>query len=826
MGLEHYRRRRDFNRTPEPAGEPRAKQRGRPRAEPARQFVVQKHAARRLHYDFRLELGGVLKSWAVPQGPSFDPEVKRLAVRTEDHPLEYAEFEGTIPEGEYGAGTVMVWDRGQWTPEGDAEAGLAKGHLRFQLEGEKLRGAWDLVRMGGRAAREDKENWLLVKVADDYAGEIDIAEAAPRSVVSARDLHAIADHAPSARGEPLPERLAPQLATLVEQAPEGEGWLHEIKYDGYRVLCHVDGGTAQVFTRNGHDWTERFPAIARALAALPLQNAWLDAELVVFQDDGTTNFQALQNAMRRGTPATLSLCVFDLLFLNGEDLRGQPLLARKRRLQSLLQGARLPLRYSDHLQGHGGAFLEQACRLGLEGIVSKRAQRPYVGRRTRDWLKIKCEHRQEFVVGGYTEPGGARKGFGALLLGVYEGERLRYAGRVGTGFDERRLQEVLARLQPLEVKAGPFDEAPPRIRQRVHWVRPVLVAEVSFTGWTAEGLLRHPVFRGLREDRPAGEVRRERAAPAPRSTGRPVRRGADQGQRVAGVALSNPDKVLYPGQDLSKRDLAQYYQAVADWLLPHAKDRPLTLVRCPEGQRKDCFYQKNATAGVSKALARVAIPHKGKTLEYLALRDLAGLIGLVQLGVLEIHVWGSRCDRVEHPDRLVFDLDPDEGLAWQDVVAAAQRVRARLADLGLESFLRTTGGKGLHVVVPLVRRHDWAEAKAFSKALAEDLVRLQPDKYTAKLAKRARKGKLFIDYLRNGWGATAVTSYSTRAWPGAPVAVPLAWEELSAKLHPDAFNVHTVPARLAGLARDPWADMGALRQSITKKMKRELGMKV
>ncbi len=843
MGLDEYQRKRDFTRTPEPRGGQRASAQGRLR------FVIQKHAARRLHYDFRLELDGSLKSWAVPKGPSLDPREKRLAVHVEDHPLEYRDFEGVIPTAQYGGGTVMVWDEGHWYPEGDPEAAYRRGRLRFRLEGKKLYGTWNLVRSGARGGDASRENWLLIKAHDEHSrDDVDVVQEAPLSVASGRTLEEIAAErdrvwraketeaaakrprrSRGARGA-LPALVAPQLATLVDAPPAGSEWLHEIKYDGYRILARLGDGAARLFSRNGKDWTARFPRIARALEELPLTDSWLDGELAYLRPDGRSSFQQLQGALAEGRDEPLVYVAFDLLFAAGEDLRGRPLLERKHRLAETLAAegndtADGPLRYSDHVVGHGEPFYRQACEYGLEGVVTKRADLPYRGGRSRDWLKVKCLQRQEFVIVGYTEPRGSRCHFGALLLGVHDAQgQLRYAGRVGTGFDQHTLSRLGRRLAALRSDAPALrNEALPAEAQRgVRWVRPALVAEVAFSDWTREGVLRHPSYQGLREDKPSADVVREQAAAAP---GAPARAAAaPPPDVVAGVRLSKPDKVLFPDQGLTKRELAAYYEAIAEWILPQAADRPLTLLRCPDGRHRQCFYQKHAGESTPAALRRVNIAEKGKNAVYLALDSVAGLIALVQMGVLEIHVRGTRTDRLDHPDRLVFDFDPDEGQPWGAVVRAAQRMRGELAELGLESFVRTTGGKGLHVVMPMVRRHDWDQAKRFSRAVAERMARRYRGEYTVQASKAARRGKIFIDYLRNSSGATAVASYSTRARPHATVATPLSWEELEAGVDPVQFTVRSVPQRLRELRADPWADIARRRQSITRAARQALGL--
>lgn len=836
MALQHYWRKRDFERTPEPRGKRLAKNAGN-------RFVIQKHAARRLHYDFRLELDGTLKSWAIPKGPSLKSGERRLAVHVEDHPLEYGTFEGVIPSGQYGAGSVIVWDHGTWHPEGDARAGYRKGHLRFRLDGEKLQGSWNLVRTN--ADSSGKENWLLIKSNDEYANGEDIVSTSPQSVQTGRTIDDVAmardrewhsNKKPSqASVKPrrhggkkkvaakIPAMLKPELATLVDRAPNGGQWLHEVKHDGYRVLARLSQGRATLSTRNGIDLTQKMSAVAKAIEAIPgLDNAWLDGEVVVPNADGHADFGALQLALTERRDRDMLYYVFDLPFANGDDLRERPLHERKKILQSLLKPrTKSVLRYGDHIQAVGPDFHAQACEMGLEGIVSKRADSPYRSGRGDDWLKTKCRLRQEFVIVGYTDPEGSRHGFGALLLAVNESGKLRYSGRTGTGFNDKILKSLSARLKKLTQEKSPLAQPLPRdARRGVHWVRPDLVAEIEFATWTRDGLARQASFQGLREDKPARDVVHEKAQPVKEKT----KPGKKKNSAVSTARLTNPDKVLYPDMGLTKADLAAYYTAVADWQLPHVARRPLTLVRCPEGRQKACFYQKHAMEGTVPELTRIPLKEKNERRIYLALDSLAGVLALVQMGVLEIHAWGSRIDKVEYPDQMVFDLDPDPSVPWTRVVEAAAQTYARLADLGLYSFLRTTGGKGLHVVVPIARRLQWDDVKEFAKAFAEDIVRQNPERYTARLPLAARKGKIFIDYLRNGRGATAITNYSTRARPGATVAVPLAWDELKPTLRPKDFTVLTVPQRLQSLSQDPWKDFDDARRPITTAMKRAVGL--
>jgi bifunctional non-homologous end joining protein LigD len=838
MALEHYNRKRDFARTPEPRGEAKNAN--------GFSFVVQKHAARRLHYDFRLELDGVLLSWAVPKGPSLDPGVKRLAVQTEDHPIEYGSFEGVIPKGEYGGGSVLVWDRGRWIPEGDARESYRRGRLTFTLEGEKLHGRFHLVRTRGQGAKNDAKSWLLIKSGDEVAergSDTKLVDEQPASVLSGRTLPQIerdpdrvwhskveasepAAHIPDAaaharaRKAALPGFVEPQLATLVQAAPEGDDWLHELKLDGYRILVRIDRGKVRLLTRRGHDWSARMPSVQRVFAALPFSRALIDGELCVLREDGASDFQRLQNSLQAGRDEACTYFAFDLLHFEGADLRALPLLERKALLREALSavGAREGrVRYNDHVQGGGPRFFAHACKLGVEGVVSKRADAAYSSGRSRAWLKIKCVAREEFVIGGYTQPAGARSHFGALLLGSYDARgALHYAGKVGTGFTQQSLSELHAQLARIEQKAPAFVDPPRGAEARgVHWLRPELVAEVQYAERTAEGFVRHASFQGLRNDKAAEEVHAEQPVAEPANVAKPRSAAATHAPR-----LTNPKRVLYPEQNITKLDLARYYLQVAPYILPHVERRPLTLVRCPEGYAKGCFFQKHPGRGVPRAIGRVRIEEKRAALDYMTIASAEGLVGLVQLGALEIHTWGSRTETLECPDQLVFDLDPDEGLAWARMIEAAQRVRERLADLGLTGFLKTTGGKGLHIVVPIEPRTKWDGAKQFSKALVESIVRDEPRKYLATMSKEKRKGKVFLDYLRNGRGATAVAAYSTRARAGATVSAPLAWEELTPDLRPDRYTLQNMPQRLAALGADPWREFARARRPIGAAMLR------
>jgi bifunctional non-homologous end joining protein LigD len=859
MGLTQYKKKRDFERTSEPKGH-------KAHSPSQSLYVIQKHAASRLHYDLRLEHKGVLKSWAIPKGPSLDPAVKRLAVEVEDHPVDYGSFEGTIPKGQYGGGTVMLWDRGTWVPVGDPQKAFEQGKLKFQLKGKRLQGGWTLARMRG------ERNWLLIKEKDGYAKpSSDSTDPYTTSVSSGRTMEAIAeqrkntwqsDRPPSkeaaappdasarrstarqtmepgsltkARKAALPTTFKPQLATLVTSVPAGSEWLHEIKFDGYRILCFIRNGKSRLLTRNGLDWTRKFPSIVKAVSRLSIQEGLLDGELVVLRPDGTSDFQALQNVLKGEADGQLHYYVFDLPFCDGYDLTRTPLLQRKNALRGIFPAKMddaFAVHYTDHIEGKGSEVYAQACRIALEGVVSKLGSSPYQQKRSRDWLKIRCMKRQEFVIGGYSEPGGAREGFGSLLLGYYTDQKeLRYAGRVGTGFTEASLRDLHRQLRRLETPTRPFTVWPALSTRGVHWIKPELVGEVEFTEWTSDGMLRHPSFKGLREDKRPTDVSREmpatlpatakashrQATPKPHPRGKPVAAANSRARE----ALSNPDRILYPDQGITKQALADYYTSVASWILPYVVNRPLTIVRCPEGHQKSCFYQKHVTDGLPKAIRSVQVKEKHGVMKTLVIDDLDGLLGLVQIGVLEIHLWGSSADQIDKPDRLVFDLDPAPDVDWKDTIQAAQLLQKLLETLHLTSFVKTTGGKGLHVVAPLDPIATWDEVKPFAKSIAAGLTRHAPNQYIDVMTKAKRTGKIFIDYLRNGYGATSIAPYSTRATSQAPVSTPIRWDELTVNLNPAALQVKTVPARLKRLRRDPWGGFVDVHQAITPDLQRE-----
>jgi bifunctional non-homologous end joining protein LigD len=797
VALETYRRKRDFATTAEPAGTDR---RGAGDA-----FVVQKHAARRLHYDLRLEIGDALASWAVTKGPSLVPGEKRLAVHVEDHPLDYADFEGTIPKGQYGGGEVIVWDRGRWQPEGDPERGLKKGRLDFTLEGTKLKGRWHLVRMAARGG-EKRENWLLIKGSDAEArtaDDPDILEEAPESVISGRTVEDVRaapakpKRQPKPGKDPWPGFVPPALATLKPSPPRGDAWVHEIKFDGYRLEAQVRNGKAKLLTRSGQDWTDRFGTpLTEALAALPARTGILDGELVVEGAGGASDFPALQADLAAGRSDRFRYYLFDLLYLDGADLRKRPLVERKAELASLLDGIPDPLRFSEHFEVEGEVMLDHACRLSLEGLVSKRRRDGYPSGRSGAWIKSKCSARQEFVIAGYVPSSVSRDLVGSLVLGYWRDGDLVHVGRVGTGFSRAVAEDLAARLKKLERKTPPFAEAlDADARRGVVWVKPELVAEVEFRAWTAEGILRHAAFRGLRDDKPAREIVREGGAVDERPKPRPP------------VRLTHPDRVYWPDAGVTKQGLADYYAEVWPRMAPLIVNRPVALLRCPGGTAGQCFFQKHAWKGHGKEILTFDDPEDDSDAPLLAVDGLPGLIALVQGAALEIHTWQSTLADLEHPDQIVMDLDPGEGVPWPAVISAAQAVRERLEAAGLAAFVKTSGGKGLHVVAPLkpAPAAGWEAVKGFAAAMARAMAADEPDRFVATITKSKRTGKILIDYLRNGRNNTAIVAYGTRARPGAPVSMPLAWDELAPEIGPAHFTVANAPARVANTP-DPWAE--------------------
>ena len=783
--LDAYNRKRDFEKTAEPRGTFEKLAWGNGYG-----FMVQKHDASRLHWDLRLELDGTLKSWAVTRGPSLDPADKRLAVRTEDHPLSYATFEGTIPKGEYGGGTVMMWDRGIWIPDPrkDPRKTLEQGHLHFTLEGERMKGEWIMIRLKPRPG-ERGENWILRKIEDAHAGSsAGLVEKYLTSIKTGRTMNEIAERkkAPELaswkkgiKGKPTPSRSRkasgpppfrePQKATLVDGVPSGSAWIHEIKFDGYRCLRAIGGGKARVYTRSGLDWSDKFPEIAEAAAGIEGGSALLDGEIVKLDEQGNSGFSALQQAISEGGRG-LTLFLFDALEIDGEDLRPLPNIERKQRLAAFLGPGKPPfILYADHIVGKGEQLLEGICAAGGEGIISKKADSPYRGDRTKAWLKVKCTRRQEFVIIGWTPSDKKGRGFRSLLLGVHEGGELRYAGKVGTGFNTQLLHSLSERMRKLEI-AKPTVSVPRADARTAHWVKPQLVAEIAFAEFTADNVVRHASFLGLRGDKPAKAVVVEKPQPLPAAA---VSRSED------GIKISNPERIVYPESGITKGELADYYRDVASLMLPWSANRPISLVRCPQGRAKKCFFQKHDSGSFGEHVLHVPIEEKkGEIEDYLYVADQAGLMACVQMGTIEFHGWGSSVADIERPDRLVFDIDPDEGLGFDEVKRTARDLKRYLADMGLQTFPLLTGGKGLHVVVPLTPDARWPEVKDFAQRFAVALAQAEPDRFTANMAKVKRKGRIFLDYLRNQRGATAIMPYSARAREGAPVSAPINWDEL------------------------------------------------
>jgi bifunctional non-homologous end joining protein LigD len=868
--------------------------------------VIQKHAARRLHYDLRLELDGVMKSWAVTRGPSLVPGEKRLAVQVEDHPIEYNDFEGTIPQGEYGGGTVLIWDRGQWFPEGDPHKGLRKGHLDFTLKGKKLNGKWHLVRMR-RDARSGKDNWLLIKAHDEWersSKEPDILEEMPRSAVSGRSIEEIAEgkgkrrvwhsnrsikenvtagvtskpaaprkrpreiEEPAAAKRPvsagkqsstvrnekiarLPNFLPPSLATLSATAPGGAGWVHEIKFDGYRIQARLGRGNVKLLTRKGLDWTDKFPNIAEAVRKLSARTALIDGEIVVENTHGVSDFSLLQAALKEGERKRFVYYVFDLLHLDGRDLGELPLHDRKAALEELVGAAKpdAAIRYSEHFEKDGAHVLEEACQMHLEGIVSKRIDAHYRPGRSDTFIKTKCSNAQEFVVGGYSPSTAMPRAIGALVAGYYDDGHLVYAGRIGTGYTRATAGELWKRLHPLEIEKPPFDRLPQGLRRHrdIRWTEPKIVIEAQLRGWTADGLVRQASFKGIREDKPPTEVVREIPIEAPkpraRSGAKTPQRAAAHAAKIAAkkskprvkpvlpssglrrrntraqprawrdndVRFTHPDRVYWVDVGITKQDLADFYRSVWEYMAPHLVNRPIALVRCPDGTKGQCFFQKHASAGLTEQNLRTLIDSKGR--QVLALDSLEGLLSLVQAGVLEVHVRGSRLQQLELCDRIVFDLDPGEDVTWQQIVGAAREIRERLGSLKLESFVKLSGGKGLHVVVP-IDGTEWDKTKTFVQAFALAMAADGPDRYVAKMTKSIRGGKIFVDYMRNSLEQTSVAAYSTRARAGAPVSVPVSWGELARTTEANQYTVLNLGKRLANLKRDPWEEIGRIRQKL------------
>ena len=806
--LAEYAAKRDFARTPEPDV---AQVRRKGKQPPL--LVVQKHDATRLHWDLRLEVDGVLKSWAVTRGPSIDPKDKRLAVRTEDHPLSYADFEGVIPARAYGGGTVMLWDTGHWEPvPGKSASDIEQGHLHFIAHGQRMRGEWILVRMKPRAG-EKRENWLLRKVEDSEAGQGDgLVERALTSVKTGRTMDQIASGAApvsagrkraSAAGSraksPMPVFRPPMLATLVHQLPGGGDWLFEVKYDGYRCLIGLGKDGAVGWTRSGLDWSDKFRPVLDAMAQVPVASALIDGEIVALGEDGRPSFSELQRVLKSGGP--LSYFAFDLLAIDGEDLTDRPLVERKQRLAALLERVDPPIFYSDHIERDGRALFQAMVDKGYEGVIAKRASSPYVGARSDAWLKIKVERREGFVIVGWIASTKRGRPFASLLLGQHEEGQLRYKGRVGTGFDTETAEDLQAQLADL-ARSEPAIADAQAVAGKAHWVEPVLVAEVRYAEYTHDGVLRHASFIGLRGDKPAAEVSGEIE----------MSQSAGWIAPQPSIRITHADRPLFGADGVTKGDLASWYEAAAPMMLPFIANRPIALLRCPQGIEEPCFFQKHVQKGWGKEIGSLVIEEAdGSTDPVFVLGDKAAILRCVQMGAIEFHGWGSRADDIEHPDRLVFDLDPDEGMGFADIVAAARQMRDHLADMGLVTFAMVTGGKGIHVIAPLDPAADWAVTEQFAKRFAQALEQAEPRRYTASMSKARRKGRIFIDWMRNRRGSTAVLPYSVRARTGAPVAVPIAWEELESLAAANQFTLLD-PGRILDLGKRAGEGWGKVSQ--------------
>jgi bifunctional non-homologous end joining protein LigD len=835
--LKAYRDKRNFDITPEPAD-------GGVANEDERVFVIQKHWATRLHYDFRLELDGTMKSWAVPKGPSFDSADKRMAVHVEDHPLSYNTFEGTIPPKQYGAGKVIIWDKGTWIPVGDPRKGYKDGKLKFELRGHKLHGHWTLVRMKQRPG-ERQEAWLLIKEKDEHvraSSEFSVVDEMPDSVKALPDRPAgkvastdapASGPPPGARKAALPQSLQPELATLVDSPPrDPENWIYEIKFDGYRMLARAEAGKVRLLTRNDNDWTHKLPELARTLEGMELPDGWYDGEIIMPGERVPADFQALQGAFDSSRTANIVYYLFDIPYCAGYDLREVPLEQRREVLQRVVE--RKPadsVRFSAVFDAPPQDIVASACRLGLEGVVAKRRDSAYVTRRSSDWIKLKCGQRQEFVIGGYTDPKGSRTGIGSLLLGVHDKDgKLRYAGNVGTGFNERVLRDIREKLDALAADKPAF--APdPELPRNAHWVKPQLVAEVAFGEWTRTGRIRHSVFHGLRTDKPPTAIVREQAKhetapdkPAKAAPGAKAAKATASAASAASTALpsslrvSHPERVVDAKSGLTKIELVRYYALVAPLMMEHLKRRPVSLVRAPAGVGGELFFQKHAERynmpGVEQLDPAFSPDHK----PMLEIASPEGLLSAAQMNVIEFHTWNAVKSAIGKPDRMTFDLDPGEGVSWQQVQQAAQLVRAMLTELKLPAFVKTSGGKGLHVVVPLKRQLDWDTVKDFSAAIVQHLARTIPDRFVAKSGPKNRVGRIFIDYLRNGFGATTACAWSARARPGLGISVPIRWDELDGLGGGDQWTVKSVHDRLDE-GNSPWQDYEASRVALGPAMK-------
>jgi bifunctional non-homologous end joining protein LigD len=837
MSLRTYTEKRDFKKTAEPRAKVVRKKKDTPLM-----FVVQEHHASHLHYDFRLEWEGVLKSWAVPKGPSLDPGTKRLAVEVEDHPLDYGSFEGVIPEKEYGGGEVYIWDTGIWNPLKDPKEGLRHGHLEFELKGKRLKGRWDLIRT---KTPSRTPQWLLIKKTDKYTVAGHTAEEIGtghefKKVPKKKSMQRVKLKKSSQRT--ALKFIEPMLAQLVDGPPEGGTWLHETKFDGYRIQAHINVGDVRIYTRSGQDWTDRFPTLAAGFEKLNVKDAILDGEAVVLDEKGRSDFQKLQNALKAQDQRSMFFYGFDILHFDGKSLQDTPLIERKKILEKIMTKAPKVLRYSDHIEGQGHELFKQSCKLALEGIVSKRADSTYTSGRRGGWLKSKCGHRQEFVIAGFTDAGGARSDFGALLLGVYEGKDLRYVGRVGTGFTEASLKTLGKVLRDLETEKTAFTVKTPKGRD-LHWVKPKKMAEVSFSNWTNEKILRTPVFHGLREDKNPLEIIVEKEVHVPAAKNKTNRTGkvlasskrkteqkskplikakTNSGKKSESVllgknqTLSNPQRVVYPDDGMTKLDIAKYYMGVSKSMLAQLEGRPLSLVRFPEGAAKGKFFQKHIHGSVPEHVEEIDIQEKNELQKYMIVNSTEGLLDLVQMGAFELHNWNCHQEDIEHPDQFIIDLDPGPGVTWNQIKESALEVKEILEHFKLKSFLKTSGGKGLHVHVPIAKLYSWDQIRNFTKALAQLMEDQYPNKYVSTMSKKIRKNKIFVDYLRNGRGSTAVTPYSLRAADQSAAAMPLSWSELKTLKAANQFTIDKALVYLKKRKVDPWKGYNALQQKLPK----------
>jgi len=796
--LNEYNQKRNFEKTLEPEGKSEI-------SEESLSFVVQHHLARSGHYDLRLEWNGVLLSWAVPKGPSYNTKDKRLAVLVEDHPLDYRNFEGTIPRGEYGGGVVMLWDEGYWEPYVNVDEGLSEGMLKFALKGSRLRGSWALIRLKGKAG-EAKDNWLLIKEKDEYVKDEEGISEFTTSIRTGRTMAEIDEGQDEKLIKNPFSKADVQLAKLVNTIPEGE-WLYEMKYDGYRVLAFVEGSSVRLITRNGNDITKRFFTIASYLRDFAKGRAMvLDGEIVIADESGKTDFQALQNYLKNQESHTLTYIVFDLLAIDGEDIRGRSLIDRKEKLENLMKDAPKNLYYSRYVKGYGKESFAAACEAGMEGIMGKKADSVYSGNRNDDWIKIKCDKRQEFVIGGYSLSDKRTSGVSSLLLGVYEGEELIYAGRAGTGISENEMKVLEEKFKNLKRMDAPFKEEPKiRSNEKVTWLKPELAAEIKFTEWTKENLLRQASYKTIRRERLESDIQQKLNAEneTVMENSKEANMTKPQGLIIEGVKISSPDKIIFNELKITKEDVVRYYSKASERMLPYVKHRILSIVRCPKGVSQACFYKKHPGPG-SKGIITMHIPTgNDETVEYFYIENARGLIFEAQMGTLEFHTWGSSVDNLEKPDMMVFDLDPDEGMDIDRVRQGVMDIKSVLDELNLNSYLKTSGGKGYHVVLPLKPSADWDKFHAFARQVAEVMENKWPDRYTSNVRKAKRKGKIFIDWIRNARGATSIAPYSLRARKGAKVSMPISWDELYT-VAPDGINMEDALIRIEG--KDPWED--------------------